>query len=257
MNVSVVIPTHDRNRYLGNALKSVLAQTCAPLEVLVVDDIGMESTGDIVAGFGDTSDIPIKYVCNINKNGPAGSRNMGVESAQGDVIAFLDDDDMWDEQYLKKSVKVLEAKQADFVLTARINFDENGTCVPGKVPPEKFVYFDWIVSNPGGVGSNTLVKKNSFLAIGGYDEKLKGPEDKDLIIRLVSNGNVYAACSERLVIHSEEDPRRITGEISFHSLKYQLLFYRKYFERLNLKGHAIMGKKIIRLCLKLIRLVKK
>lgn len=89
-SVSVVIPAHNAERYLGEAIGSALGQTVAPLEVVVVDDGSDDRTAEVARGFGD------HVRCHSQAQGGIGAaRNRGVELARGDYIAFLDSDDIW------------------------------------------------------------------------------------------------------------------------------------------------------------------
>lgn len=88
--VSVVIPAHNAERYLGEAIESALAQTAPPLEVVVVDDGSQDGTAEVARGFGSI------VRCHSQPQGGIGAaRNRGVEMARGEYIAFLDADDLW------------------------------------------------------------------------------------------------------------------------------------------------------------------
>ncbi|MFQ5769234.1 MAG: glycosyltransferase family 2 protein, partial [bacterium] len=89
---TVVIPTHNRAELLKEAIQSVLAQTFSDFELIVVDDHSTDNTRDVIASFRDSR---IKYVLNDRTTGGAGTRNAGIFRAQGEWVAFLDDDDVW------------------------------------------------------------------------------------------------------------------------------------------------------------------
>lgn len=88
--VSVVIPVYNGERYLVAAIKSVLAQTYTPLEVIVIDDGSTDGTASLAGGYADA----VRYVRQENQ-GTSAARNHGVQLAQGEFIAFLDADDLW------------------------------------------------------------------------------------------------------------------------------------------------------------------
>ncbi len=90
-SVSVVVTTYNQARYIAETIESVLAQTHAPREIIVVDDGSTDETPSITARFGD------RITCIRQKNqGIAGSRNAGIRRASGELIAFLDGDDLWE-----------------------------------------------------------------------------------------------------------------------------------------------------------------
>ena len=100
--VSVIVPTHNRNRLLVHAVKSILAQTYSPYEIIIVDDCGAAEW--VVKDFGDT----VHYIRIPQTPSPAESRNAGMKNARGKYIAFLDDDDIWFPSKLYRQVEVLE-----------------------------------------------------------------------------------------------------------------------------------------------------
>ncbi|QGQ94921.1 glycosyltransferase [Paenibacillus psychroresistens] len=101
---SVIIPTYNRERFLGRAIKSVLQQTCKDYELIVVDDGSTDQTAKIVKSFGPR----VRYVYQKN-SGPSEARNMGISLAKGKYIAFLDSDDYFLAHKLKENKTYLEA----------------------------------------------------------------------------------------------------------------------------------------------------
>ena len=102
--VSVIIPVYNCERYLGEAIESVLAQTCRPLEIIVVDDGSTDRTADVAKSFTPTA----RYVSQANAGAPA-ARNRGAELAQGDFLSYLDADDLWVEDKLERQMACLDA----------------------------------------------------------------------------------------------------------------------------------------------------
>ncbi|PYO23465.1 MAG: hypothetical protein DMD85_09185 [Candidatus Rokuibacteriota bacterium] len=103
VTVSVVIPTHDRGRVVVEAIESALAQTHPPLEVIVVDD---GSTDDTAERVGRLRDARVKYLRRSHA-GVSAARNAGIAAATGDLVAFLDSDDLWKPDKVEAEIAAL------------------------------------------------------------------------------------------------------------------------------------------------------
>lgn len=109
--VSVIIPTYNRADMVGNAIKSVLNQSYANIELIVVDDGSTDETGTLIQNFTE-----VRYILKSN-GGQASARNAGLKEAKGKYIASLDSDDLWEETFLEKMVSKLENDCLDFVFS--------------------------------------------------------------------------------------------------------------------------------------------
>ena len=191
--ISVVIPTCDRPALLARALASVRAQTVAPLEVVIVDDRG----GLDAAAVGDA-----RVLRNDRAPGASGARNCGAAGARGEWIAFLDDDDEWLPAYLAAVGERLAAAPLDVLLGDLLYLFEDGSERPGKAAPEVLRAADFLTRNAGLIGSNLVIRRAVYAAVGGFDESLRAAEDMDLGIRLgLRPGLRYAPLRARLVRH--------------------------------------------------------
>jgi glycosyltransferase involved in cell wall biosynthesis len=108
-SVSVVIPAHNAEKYLGAAIESVRAQTLAPHEIIVVDDGSTDGTARIAQSFAD-----VKTIFQEN-SGAAAARNNGAQNARGEFLAFLDADDLWTPQKLEWQIAALQSEHCDMV----------------------------------------------------------------------------------------------------------------------------------------------
>ena len=108
--ITVITPTYKRHQYLKNAIDSVLAQTYTDFEQIVVDDNPADSEERRLteAVMKTITDPRLKYVQNEKNLGGAGSRNVAIEMAKGEYIAFLDDDDMYLPDRLRVQVEAME-----------------------------------------------------------------------------------------------------------------------------------------------------
>lgn len=117
--VSVIIPVYNYERFLAEAIESVLSQTYRELEVIVVDDGSTDRSGEVARSFAGKG---VSYCHQVHAGiGPA--RNKGVELARGDFLAFLDADDRWPEEKLERQLRAFEDDPAlEMVLARRYNF---------------------------------------------------------------------------------------------------------------------------------------
>ena len=107
--ISIIMPAYNSSRTIGASMQSVISQSYKDWELLVVDDCSKDETKDIVNGIIEkNSGLDIKLYRNPENMGVAYSRNFGVREAEGDLIAFLDSDDLWTRDKLEKQVKLLE-----------------------------------------------------------------------------------------------------------------------------------------------------
>lgn len=114
--ISVVIPAFNREKTIGRAIESALAQTRPPFEIIVVDDGSSDSTAAVVTAFRDS----VRYVRQPNA-GASAARNRGVELAGAPWVAFLDSDDYWFDDHLERMAEAIVAtgQQASTSLTRR------------------------------------------------------------------------------------------------------------------------------------------
>ena len=108
MKVSVIIPVYNTSKYLKECLESVINQTYKNLEIIVVDDYSTDNSIDIINSFNDSR---IKLVCLDKNYGVAIARNRGIDLSTGDFICFLDSDDYWKLNKIKKQLKFIKNKK--------------------------------------------------------------------------------------------------------------------------------------------------
>src|SRR5689334_9654380 len=123
--VSVIMPAYNAEKYIAESIRSVLAQTYADWELIVVDDGSSDNTGGVVREFV-ARDSRIKYV--FQENGRLGkARNTGIANARGELIAFLDSDDLWLETKLAAQTRALSENEADVVFCDCYIFKDENT----------------------------------------------------------------------------------------------------------------------------------
>lgn len=131
--VSVIMPSYNTARYIAETIRSVLAQTYADWELIVVDDCSTDNTDEVVSAF--LGDPRIRYFKNEKNSGAAVSRNRALREARGKWIAFLDSDDIWMPEKLEKQLGFMKTNGYLFSYTDYIEIDEqsdpNGKHVTG------------------------------------------------------------------------------------------------------------------------------
>ncbi len=113
--VSVIMPAYNCDKYIADAIRSVLAQTYSNWELLIVDDCSTDQTAQIIASFDDPR---IRYERNAHNMGAALTRNKALRAAQGRYIAFLDADDAWTPEKLEHQIAFMQDNGYDFTYTA-------------------------------------------------------------------------------------------------------------------------------------------
>lgn len=185
--VSVIIPTYNRAHFLGHALQSILNQTYTNLEAIVIDNYSIDNTEEIIEKFEDSR---IKYF-KIHNNGViAESRNFGFSKAKGDLIAFLDSDDWWEESKLEKQIPLFNDSEVGLVYGNFWVVNERRN-KPNKIAhcqnlPEGRVLDKLLEENV--VGMLTMVVRRS--ALQGleniFDTRYHLIDDFDLVVRLAA-----------------------------------------------------------------------
>ena len=171
--VSVIIAVYNQEKYLGEAIVSVLADDYPNKEILVIDDGSDDETGVIARGFKQ-----VKYYRK-NHTGVAATRNLGILKNNGEFITYLDSDDIWVSGRVQKCLHYFaDNPDLDYVLGLQQNFLE-----PGIAKPETMLQ-EWI-DNPTEASNNgvIMVKKSYYKKVGLYDESLDKTEDTDWIFR--------------------------------------------------------------------------
>jgi len=198
--VSVIIPTYNREKTIENAIQSVLNQTYTNLEVLVIDDGSTDGTADIVKGIKNER---VKYIALKKNGGASNARNVGVEMASGEWIAFQDSDDYWHSDKLEKQMEYYHSKPKYSLIYCMSNVDLGNNrymIVPTDPLPEitegnmlSTLLCRNLIDTP-----TMLMKKESFLEVGGFDTTYHALEDWEFVIRFASKYQI-GFCTEVLM----------------------------------------------------------
>lgn len=171
--VSVVIPVFNGEKFLREAVQSVLAQKYSPLEIIIVDDGSTDGTAAVARSLPET----VRYLHQTNQ-GPAAARNRGIEHAQGSLIAFADVDDLWPEAKLELQLPYLIKDPAIEIVMGRIQ-----QVLLSGTQAEEFGEPAFSVN----LGS-AVIRKSVFERVGLFDETMRYSEDVDWFMRARESG---------------------------------------------------------------------
>lgn len=193
--VSIIMPAHNAERFIAEAIVSVLQQTYTNWELLIIDDASTDGTAGVIQQFADPR---IQYCLTSRIGSPSGVRNVGLRKAHGELIAFLDADDVYYPNTLEKlSQALLNNPDYSAVYGFATNMNELGELLPEN---------DLLISNPSGeyaappdydhswkqiiMGQIScllpalMLRKSTLERVGLFNEALCGPEDYEFYIRL-------------------------------------------------------------------------
>ena len=188
-SISAVIPVYNGERYLSDAISSVLAQTHQVRECLVIDDGSTDATPEVAARFS----APVRYVAQ-PRAGVSVARNRGAELATGELVAFLDHDDAWLPRKLELQAEALVREQAALALCAVSVVDADGRLMRVQRVRARHDLLTGMLTFDGTVtvscSSTGLVRRASFLQMGGFDPTLSTSADWDLLVRNLLKGRL-------------------------------------------------------------------
>lgn len=170
--ISVIIPVYNSAAFLADAIASVRAQAYRPIELIVVDDGSTDQTAQVVQALG--ADLRYHYQPN---QGPAAARNQGLALAQGELIAFLDADDLWPADKLAQQAACLMADEQVQVVWGNTQMcsypaDAAPLLAPSRAP----------------LLGSLLCRRAVFQQVGGFEPTLRLGEDIDWLRRLAAAG---------------------------------------------------------------------
>jgi glycosyltransferase involved in cell wall biosynthesis len=187
--VSIIMPVYNCRQYIGQAIKSVLAQSYPKFELVIVDDGSTDDSVDIIRSFTDRR---IEYIRQEN-GGASSARNAGIQRSRGQFLVMLDSDDVIISEYLREHLRSFhQHPDADLVYCDHALIDEHGHQIREM---KQFEYADrpslvrdmfrcgYPVIQPRG-----MLRRSVFDAIGLFDESLLVGEDYDLMVRFVKAG---------------------------------------------------------------------
>jgi glycosyltransferase involved in cell wall biosynthesis len=233
--VSVIVPTYNRADRLERALNSIVSQTYQDFELIVVDDGSTDKTSKVMESFPKAQYLSIK-----KNSGVSNARNVGLASAKGELICFLDSDDLWNEKKIQIQAQWLENnKDSQLCYTDEI-WIRNGVRVNPMNRHRK--YSGDIFRHCLGLcivsPSSVMIRAKLFDEIGNFDESLPACEDYDLWLRIASK-YAFHFIEEPLIIkyggHSDQLSRKYWGMDRFRVVALKKLLDQNSLDKEKLK----------------------
>ena len=222
--VSVVIPTHNRAGLVVRAIRSVLDQTMADLELIIVDDASTDGTAAIVA---QVNDARLQFVRLAENGRQSRAMNEGVRRARAEWVAFLDDDDEWLPHKLSAQLARLAEVPNASAVYCRCNVQTSEglrTAISRPTLPEGDITDALLSRRMLITPSGYMVRRDALIEAGGFDEALFASQDMDLWLRLCQAGHRFAIVPEPLFIyHAEDDKPGVSGNVIAQLQAFELI----------------------------------
>ena len=242
--VSVVMPVYNSERFLREALDSVLAQTFTGFELIAVDDCSTDDTAGILGEYAE-KDERFRVITLPENGGVAEARNVGVAAARGEYISFIDSDDVWRTDKTEKELNKIKESGVDIVYCSYRLTDENGEkCGGDFIVPEKTCFEDMLVKSV--INTSTALGKKTLFEKFKFDGSCYH-EDYLLWMQILSSGGTAVGLTEPLADYRQRKGSRSGGKIKSARERYRI-----YKERLGLPftkrisafiGYAVNGIK--------------
>lgn len=229
--VSIIMPTYNREKTIKRAIDSILEQTYQDFEIIIVDDNSKDNTEQIVKSIEDRRII---YIRNEENKGANASRNIGIEMARGEYIAFQDSDDEWLKEKLEYQLEELKVNRADIVASAFYKYvDKQESIVPSKIKEDKNIYEDLFFGN--FISTQTILGKKKCFLEEGFDPTFPRFQDWELMIRMAKRYKIHFINKPLANVYVQED------SISRDTLKAEkalVMMFTKYKEEIDARKKA-------------------
>jgi glycosyltransferase involved in cell wall biosynthesis len=205
--ISCIVPVYNGERYLAEALDSILAQSYRPLEILVVDDGSTDRTPAVIASYGSA----VRALRQANL-GHAAARNRGIAAAEGAFLAFLDADDRWHPAKLERQMARFTARPE---LEASVTQVQNFWIPELQAEAERYRHRRYGQPLPGYALGTLLARRALFEQIGQTDASLRHGDDFEWFLRAQQHGATIELIPEVLVyrrLHRANRSRRHADE---------------------------------------------
>jgi glycosyltransferase involved in cell wall biosynthesis len=200
----------DSERFVESAVRSALAQTYSPIEMVVVDDGSVDRTFEVLGGIADAR-LRVLRTAGV---GSGAARNLGIRATSGTYVALLDGDDLWGRTKISEHVRAMTSSpEVDLTFSQSRLIDENAANLPLPIrrPRGSYGFESLLRDNVIGNGSAVVVRRSAIPA-GGFDEALTSCVDYDLWLRIALTRPGNVVCIPEVLTAYRRRAGQVTGD---------------------------------------------
>ncbi|WP_318411633.1 glycosyltransferase family 2 protein [Photobacterium leiognathi] len=198
IKVSIITPIYNAEKYIIETIESVINQTYKNWEYILVDDCSTDNTVNLIND-SFRNDSRIKVISSPSNGGAGLARNIGLEKASSNYIAFLDSDDLWSPTKLEKQIEFMQANNSAIVHCSYSFIDEESKSIPGRVNVSKYVDLNSYMKNTEIGMSTSLINRN---IVGDFRlNPMRTRQDTKLWITLLGKGFIANGLDDDLVLY--------------------------------------------------------
>ena len=216
--VSVIIPVFNGAAYIEEALASIAAQKYPALDLILVDDGSLDNSAFIAQVFCHQTGLPLRTISQANL-GPSAARNQGIRAARGELVAFLDADDLWNPAKLHTQLGFLLTHPENQVIWGQVQMFSSQN------QQRTLLGQPWLGPNTGCL----LIRRAVFEQVGLFDETMRSGEDLDWCLRMRENGLAYLVHPEVVLEYRRHETNSWLAQTN--PQKSTLLALKKKLER--------------------------
>jgi glycosyltransferase involved in cell wall biosynthesis len=255
--VTICITTYNRARLLPRCLDSVLSQTYKNIEIIIVDDCSTDNTGEVVGKYQEKYPKKIKYIEHKVNKGLSAARNTAISNASGIFFSFIDDDDLWEKDYIAEFVKLALKYDKNWCFCCGTKSGKNCSIPEFEGELKKYILLGYTPPVAAQFYYTETLKE-----VGGYDSRIKSGVDHDLWLNLALNKyNIKSLekclaipnCSgnnQRMTTDANKRIKGIEGSLNIWKDKIISGFGKNFFQHFKKNYYYHMYKKFLIIALK-------
>lgn len=244
--VSVIIPAYNAKDFIHETIESTLNQTHSNFELLIINDGSKDGTDKLIDEYA-LRDSRIRVIHKTN-SGVSDTRNRGIQEAKGDIVFFLDADDVWNTNNIEKKIKYITTKNTDAVFSACEMIDEKSVSFTTYLGGSEDLCLEDMLLSKGNyttAPSGIAIKKSVLNAVGGFDVNLSNNADQDFFIRILAAGykigyipdalwkyRIHSGSMSKNVRLLEKDILYVFNKAARNNLFRSFLFKQKCFAKI-------------------------